>query len=243
MSHDNFWSAVNKRVSATEFFFHEMGKDLLPPGRDGYTPYLSALRASGVILHHPWQERFYYHFDAFLAMGRSIPEIVQCLFGLDPAPPMRPWRLGLPQAESDRRHKFQSEFDSAYQTFRDLTLSGARNITLHRTGVAPIEVRIVGRWGTDYTGTPLEVVPASESIPTSHSNDPAWLWQSTQPPQLIEPKAEDFSLVVASGSATSKVKLFPECQAFIEAAKTLASDGRKISDRVHGTDLLTPPPS
>ena len=63
--------------------------------------------------HHPWQDSFYYHLDAFLMATRSVPDIIQQCFGADklllalemkPAPhPCRPWRTGFPTPGSRLR--------------------------------------------------------------------------------------------------------------------------------------------
>jgi hypothetical protein len=85
ISHDELWAAVDRRVAAAQFFLSEMSKDLVPPqektGEDGSL--LKAIRTTGVTVNHPWEDRFYPHFNAFLAMTRSVPEIVNCLFGFD----------------------------------------------------------------------------------------------------------------------------------------------------------------
>lgn len=243
MPHDDFWSAIHKRVAAAEFFLNEMSKDILPPWESApHQPILSALRATGVALSHPWQERFYPHFDAFLAMTRSVPEIIRSLFGTDPFPALKSWRARLDPAELARRKAFQSQFDAGYGNFKKMALSGARNVTLHRTGVAPVEARVTGRWGTVYVGTPLQQIPLTESLPISSGNDPALQWLATQPPPQIELRPTDFSLVVTGGGPASNLALFPECQRFLEAARKLVVDAQRISQATHGSAPLTTPP-
>jgi len=71
-------------------------------------------------------------------MGRSVPEIVHACFGADQGSKvMKTWFNGLPTAEQTRRKNFAMQFEAAYGPFRALPLSNVRNISLHRTGVAP----------------------------------------------------------------------------------------------------------
>src|SRR6266704_3362780 len=157
MPHDDLWSAVEHKLAGAEFFFREMGRDIVPPHLNH--PQLAAIAATGVIVDNRWQERFYHHFDAFLTMARSIPEIIRSCFGIDPI--MRSWISSLDISEVTRRQNFQTQFGQLSRTFTALPLSGARNITLHRTGVPPVKVQVIGRWGT-YTGGPLSAIPQSE---------------------------------------------------------------------------------
>ena len=178
----------------------EMGQDIVPPHLN--SPHLAAIVSTGVIVDHPWQRRFYHHLDAFLAMSRSVPEIIRCCFGVDPM--MRAWLSGLKPPEQTRRRAFQAQLRPLSQTFTTMPLSGARNISLHRTGVPPVEVHVIGRWGP-YSGGPLTSIPQSEILPTVAGNDPALQWAATQPPQPVQPGASDFLLLIPTGTSTSKV--------------------------------------
>jgi hypothetical protein len=110
--------------------------------------------------------------------------------------------MAMNRSEQRRRKKFQDLFDPHSYAFTRLPLSGARNVTLHRTGVAPVEVHVIGRWGS-YTGNPLTQIPQSEMLPTTAGSDPALQWAATQPPQAVCPNASDFWLLVSAGSSTS----------------------------------------
>jgi hypothetical protein len=237
MPHENLWSAVEHKLSGAEFFLKQMGRDIVPPSLN--SPHLAAIASTGVIVSHPWQERFYYHLDAFLAMARSVPEIIQCCFGVDRL--MRRWLARLTTSEVTRRRTFQKQFEPLSQTFAAKPLTRARNVTLHRTGVPPTEVHVVGRWDS-YSGGPLAAIPQSEILPIVAGNDPALQWAATEPAQPVQPTANDFWLLMPPGSSTSKVQLFPECQAFLDAARTLISDAKKIAAAIHGSDPLTAPP-
>jgi len=243
MPHDQLWTAVNKRLATAEFFLSEMSRDLVPPSEsDQYQPHIAAILATGVIVDHPWEKRFYAHFDAFLAMSRSVPEIIKCLFGFDAFLQLKPWFATLDPKEQARRKAFQSQFETVSKPFVAIPLSSARNVTLHRTGVPPVEVRITGRWGTIYVGTPVQGIPQSELLPDRADTDPALLAAAMEAPPPITPRANDFSLLVTTGGQPSKVALFPECQSFLESCRKLVADAQKISQVTHGSAPLTAPP-
>src|SRR5882672_5777776 len=101
-------------------------------------------QSTGAIIGTQWQAAFYAYLDAFLAMSRSVPEVITCCFGEDRSIAMKSWFKGLDAAEQSRRRAFSAQFETGYSTFRALPLSTARNITLHRTGHPPVEVRITG---------------------------------------------------------------------------------------------------
>jgi hypothetical protein len=240
MPHDALWSAIEHKLAGAEFFFKEMSRDIVPPHVN--SPHLAAIVSTGAILHNPWQEKFYHHLDAFLAMARSVPEIIRSSFGVDSDRRMRSWLASLGPAERTRRRNFQSQFDPLSHTFTSLPLSGARNITLHRTGVPPVAVNVIGRWGT-YSGGPLNPMPQSELHHVIAGTDPALQWAATEPPQPVQPQPADFTLLIPLGTSTSTVPLFPECQSFLGASKQLVTDARQIALAVHGSDHLTAPPS
>jgi len=234
------WDAIEHKLDGADFFFGEMGRDLIPPYVGN--PTMAAIAVStGAVVGHPWQRKFYHHLDAFLAITRSVPDIVRCCFGIDDSSkPMRRWLSSVGPAEIARRKAFQRKFDKLFMDFKQLPLSGARNITLHRSGVAPVEVQITGMWGV-YTGGPLQRVPESETPTVVAGNDPALMVASMQPPQSIEPRASDFSLIVATASGPIKIDLFPECKKFLEEARNLVEEARKICQAEHGSAKITPP--
>jgi hypothetical protein len=234
------WDAIENKLDGADFFFGEMGRDLIPPYVGNPTMTAIAI-SSGAVVGHPWQRRFYHHLDAFLAITRSVPDIVRCCFGIDSSKPMRHWLSSLDPAEIARRKAFQGKFDKLFVDFKQLPLSGARNVTLHRSGVAPVEVQITGKWGV-YKGGPLERVPESETPTIVAGNDPALMVASMQPPQSIEPRASDFLVIVATASGQQKMQLFPECKEFLQKAKNLVGEARKICQDEHGSGRITPPP-
>jgi len=229
--HEELWAGVELKIQNAEFFLEQMGKALLPPDR---TPMNIALESTGAIIETRWQRSFYANLDAFLAMVRSVPEIIQACFGADlGSREMKAWFNRLTPAEQTRRKNFAAQFKTVHDTFRALTLSNARNITLHRTGVAPVEVNITGRFGVSHIGTPIKHVPTSESAHIIAGDDPALQWAATLPPDPLQPTWTDFNI--------DGKPLFPECQAYLQEARNLVAQARSISQNIHGNNTLTPP--
>ena len=81
--HEELWTAVEFKLEGAQLFLEEMGKDLLPPSIT-HRESTAAILSAGAIVGHLWQRKFYHHVDAFLAMARSIPDIIQSCFGIDP---------------------------------------------------------------------------------------------------------------------------------------------------------------
>jgi len=85
------------------------------------------------------------------------------LFGVDPHPTMRKWHEHQDADERKRRSEFQEKFKLDYNAFRKLPLSAAQNISEHRTGAAPVTVKVSGRFGVVYDGSPTRPIPTSET--------------------------------------------------------------------------------
>src|SRR5947209_9646873 len=110
-----------------------MQQALKPPPR---TQMNVALQASGAIIGTGWQRSLFANLDAFLAMARSVPAIIEACFGADlGSAEMRTWFNGLGSGEQYRRKEFTRQFELAYAAFRALALSNKRNVSFHRTGV------------------------------------------------------------------------------------------------------------
>lgn len=99
-----------------------MGRSIQPPEQ---TAINVALQTSGALIDTGWQRSFYAYFDAFLSAARSVPEIIQCCFGVDLGhPDMEQWfKNELPADERDRRHEFKKKFKPHYDRFRALPLT------------------------------------------------------------------------------------------------------------------------
>jgi hypothetical protein len=129
-----------------------MERSLQPPKQ---TSTNVALQTSGAIIDTGWQRSFYAYLDAFLSTARSVPEIIQCCFGIDCGHrEMKEWFNKLPDDEKERRKHFRKDFKEHYESFRALRLSTVRNISEHRTGIAPATVTISGLFGVSYIGGP-----------------------------------------------------------------------------------------
>jgi hypothetical protein len=221
------WAGIELKLQNAEFHFQRMERSLEPPEQ---TAFNVARQASGVIIDTGWQRSFYAYLDAFLSATRSVPEIIQCCFGVDRANrEMKDWFDALPADERDRRDEFKKKFEPLYRGFRALRLSTVRHISEHRTGVAPATVTISGLFGMPYTGSATERVPISE---TRQIDDPALALLAK--PYPIQPRWDDFYI--------EGQPLFPACQDYLDGARTLMNDARRISGQVHGTKSLTPPP-
>ena len=224
--HDELWAGVKLKLQNAEFHLHQMARSLAPPER---TATNVALEASGTIIDTEWQLSFYAHLDAFLSAARSVAEIINCCFGVDKHRAKTAWNR-LATAEKDRRCKFWQQFQTHYDSFHRLRLGEARHISEHRTGYAPVKVTISGRFGVTYIGGPTKPVPISE---TPHIDDPNLAWMAKS--QRVRPNWDDFDI---EGQG-----LFPACRNYLDGARVLVDEARRISDEVHGTNSLTPPPS
>src|SRR5690242_11621780 len=122
--HEELWAGVELKIENAVFFHEQMGKALAPPER---TRMNVGLQSAGAIIDTCWQRSFYAYLDAFLAMARSVPEIVNACFGTDRGPKMKTWFNGLPAAEQTRRETFAAQLKTTLDTFRALPLSNARN--------------------------------------------------------------------------------------------------------------------
>jgi hypothetical protein len=231
--HSDLWAGIDLKLENSAFFSEKMGKALMPPD---LTPINAAILSTGAIIETHWQRSFYANLDGFLAMVRSVPEIIQACFGEDRgSAPMKAWFDGLPPAEQTRRKAFSTQFKMALDGFRKLSLSNARNISLHRTGVAPVEVNITGRFGVSHIGTPIKHVPTVESARIIAGDDPALQWAATLPPVPVQPVWTDFKI--------DGKPLLAECQSYLQDARKLVAHARNIVQQIHGNDALTPPPS
>jgi hypothetical protein len=227
--HDELWASAELKIAHASFFFDQMGRSLYWDR----TARFAVIMAAGGVVGNSWHQAFYAYLDAFLAMGRSVPEVVNCCFGKDKRNKvMRDWFNGLSAAEKSRREIFTTQFDC--KDFSELPLSTARNITLHREGVAPVEVTITGLFGV-YTGSPTKAIPTWEMRPTYPGDDPAAQLAAAERPVSLGPPVPDAFMIAGK-------PLFAECQAYIAKARILVTEARAIAERVHGSDVLTFPP-
>lgn len=222
--HDELWAGADLKAQYARFHFTKMAEVIQPWER---TAINAARQSSGAILDTGWQISIYAYFDAFLSVARSIPEIIQCCFGVDYGGPMKEWFGNLPDQEQARRHEFKRQYKTHYETFRALPLGMARHISEHRQGYPPVTVTVNGRFGVTYTGGPAKGIPTIET--PEISKEFPWMNQSSE----LRPMWPNFAI--------DGRPLFDECRNYLEAASTLINAARAISDAVHGTESLTPP--
>lgn len=141
---------------------------------------------------------------------------------------MRLWLQQLPPDEQSRRSTFQKEF-TGYEKFRAIPLSQTRHTIEHRRGYAPVEVRVIGKFGAIYTGGPAKPILAAEMPPINNPQLPV-MARATP----VEPGHDDFSI--------DGKPLFDVCRDYFAQAGQLIHDARAIADRIHGGQPLTPPP-
>ena len=223
----SLWAGPDLKVDYAAFHYGEIAQALDPPRNDAY---YAAQVTAGMIVGHPWQRRLYAHFDAFLSAARSVPEVIQCCFGVDEGhPKVKAWLKTLAAAERARRVEFTKQFEPAYNRFRQLPLSNTRHIIEHRTGVAPVEVTVNTYFGVTYVGGPTKRVPDSHT-PTLRDED-QWM---AQPRPVPLPNWADFKV--------DGQPLFHAMQEYLRDAGELVKAAREIALRVHGADTLTAPP-
>jgi hypothetical protein len=221
---EELWAGVELKLQNAEFHLQQMARSLDPPEP---TAMNVALEASGAIIDTGWQRSFYAHLDAFLSATRSVAEIIKCCFGADQHRAMTAWFDQLPSEERDRRCEFRRQFQAHYDRFCGHSLGTARHNSEHRIGYAPVTVTINGLFGVTYTGGPANRVPISETRQT----DPNHAWMAK--PHPVRPNWNDFDI---GGQG-----LFPACQDYLNCARVLMNEARRISGQVHGTKSLTNP--
>jgi hypothetical protein len=206
---DELWAGVELKLQHAEFHFDMMGRSVQQPERTAINV------ASGALADTDWHRAFAY-FDAFLSTARSVPEIIQCCFGVDLGhTEMKEWFRKLPADEQGRRHEFKKKFKRQYGGFRELPLSKARNIIEHR-GVPPVTATISRRFGV------------------TQIDDPNLAFLAKAHP--LRPKWEDFYI--------EGRPLFPACQEdYLNLARTLVDEARSIALLVHDTKSLSSPPN
>ena len=155
--------------------------------------------------------------------------IIAASFGTDRGHPvMRDWLDHLDPDEQLRRRKFTAEFAPLHEVFRDHPLTQARDRVFHRTGIAPVTIRISDFFGVVHVGNPLCNVPTATSNPAHRGIGPERL-------AAVEPwHHSEFKL--------DGMPLFPLCTGYLEDANALVAKARDIAKRVHGDKPLSSPP-
>jgi hypothetical protein len=232
-THEELWAGPYLKLQYAEFHLQKMGQSLEGPPRDQHSV---AMQAAGAIIDTGWQRSIYPYLDAFLSTTRSIPEIIQCCFGVDAATgrknnKMKDWfDHQLSSEEKHRRRQFKAQFNGDYSGFRSRRLSEVRHNIEHRTGVAPATVTIKGAFGDTHKGSPTQQVPISE---TRQMDDPTAALLLAKP-HPIQPRWSDFEI--------EGKPLFAECREHLIAANALVEKARKVAELVHGRKQVSIPP-
>jgi hypothetical protein len=225
--HEELWAGPHLKLEYAAFHFQRMGQAFEVPG-DHHS---IAVQSAGIIIDTGWQRSIYPHLDAFLSTTRSIPEIIQCCFGVDDGNrKMKGWFDKLSPDEQGRRRQFKKQFADDYRGFRSRRLSEVRHNIEHRIGVAPATVTIKGAFGDTHRGSPTRLVPLAETRQIDNP-DLAFLAKS----RPIQPRWTDFEI--------EGKPLFTECREHLDAAIALVEKARKIADVGHGARQVSMPPT
>ena len=188
-----------------------------------------------------WQPDFYYYLDAFLGAARSVPDVIQKCFGMDPLSKGK-WKQAPDSDEIDRRNTFQAEFTILHSAFRGETLSRVRTSVYHWHGVAPVQAKARTALGRDYTGGPLEPIPSTACKELPLETDSAIA--AMNKPLPVDPVWHDFNFEIPQADGTIRsIPLFDECRAYLRAAEKLVNEARELCVRIHDAGVLTPPPT
>ena len=74
--HKDLWAGIELKLRHSEFHIREIEQSLMPDQAE-----MAYADASVAMIGTDWQLPFYAHFDAFLSVVRSVPEIIRCCFG------------------------------------------------------------------------------------------------------------------------------------------------------------------
>jgi hypothetical protein len=237
------WESIDARVEEADFFLEQMSKDLVPPEMGPNAQLARAIAMTGAIVAHPWQPRFYFHLNAFLAAARSVPEIIMFQFGVDPkaSKSVKNWVKKLLYAEQRLRDQFYDQFHPILAQIEHNPVSTARNIAVHRQGTVSVNVAVVDAWGN-----------AHQAGPTTHLDDAAappigaGLAAGEQPPARLTPRWSDFEITLhLPAPAPPRVEpLEPALRNYLRGVKQAVEAARLIVQHVYGTmtPTLTSPP-
>jgi hypothetical protein len=260
LTHDELWAGVDLKIENAQFHFDAMIRVLQPqsPERVGtytiegmgtvisgswhrpfyahFDAFLSASRSVPEII------RCCFGVDTFIEPDRRVSRIrlsdkTSRLRPRQVVPKpahgariMKEWYEARTADERERRSEFQEKFKLDYDAFRTLPLSTARNISEHRTGAAPVTVKVTGRFGVVYDGGPTRPIPTSET-----REMPSGFGFLSNPPTPVQPTWADFNIDGAP--------LFETCRDYLDSARDLADRARALAQEVHGESEITRPPT
>jgi hypothetical protein len=138
----------------------------------------------------------------------------------------------------------RNEYDAVAANFRGNLLAHIRNVSIHRSGMPPVEVAVLGRWGTNCRGGATQSIPTFDQPQPQRHADPDLPLSWMQPVTFaIEPTYEEFVFqeVLPDGNFRDH-PLFPRCNAYLQLASRLTEDAKSLAGRIHNTQPVTPPP-
>ena len=235
------WDGVRFKLDMARFFLGEMKRDLIPATAELEFSYNQQRRTSPPM--NRWAPKFYYHLDAFLTATRSVDLVITTTFGIDKLLKKR-WTDNLKTLERTKRDSFQSAYDLIAVPFRTHLLTHIRNVSIHRSGTPSVEVAVLGRYGTHYSGGPTQILPTFEQpqqLTAADPNHPPPKWRN---PMIIaiEPGPDDFVVQEAMPDGSPRNHpLFPSCDAYLQSASQLVDEAKSLAVSVH-THPVTPPP-
>ena len=222
---EELWAGADLKIEYALCYLGDMQSALEPPGRNHYEV---AQMANGSIVDTGWQRKFYAYFDAFLSAVRSVPDIIKCTFGVDKNAAVAQWLRSLSQEENTRRTRFQQDFKPLQEAFAQHLLSRARIISMHRSGIPNVSVKVIGMLGRRYEGGPSAPIPLSESRESTAI--PNFPWRPIQ----IHPTWQDFWI--------EDKPLFASCANYLDEARALRQHAQALAASIHGNRAITPPP-
>jgi hypothetical protein len=226
VSASDLWNGIDLKMGSVQFHYLRMEQALKPPEPNAYR---AVLASHGALTGGDWHTPFYAHLDAFVMLSHSVPELMRCCFGADPAPVLKKWFEARDPDERKRRHEFERRFWPHYDAFRKSQVAAARHTTAHRTGVLPVKVEVSGLLGITYIGGPTKPIPTSEM----REMPPEYAWMGK--PIEVRPMWNDFEF--------NGEPLFETCRTHLEKTQALVGCARTLSQEVHGDRPLTPPPT
>lgn len=235
------WDGVTFKLDMAHFYLDEMRRDLIPATVELGFSYNQQRRTSPPM--NRWAPKFYYHLDAFLAATRSVDLVITTTFGIDNQLKKR-WTDNLNTLERTKRESFQDAYDRIAVPFRTHLLKHIRDVSIHRSGTPSVEVAVLGRYGTHYSGGPTQIVPAFEQpqqLTAADPNHPPSQWMN--PMKIaIEPGPDDFVVQEAMSDGSSRNHpLFTSCENYLQSACQLVEKAKSLAEQVH-THPVTPPP-
>lgn len=233
IKHEILWSGVMLKLDNARFHLDSMQRAIEPPPR---TQTQVAHLAAGAVLGKDRHRPFMAHLDAFLASTRSVPEVINCCFGHDSSKAMKEWFNRLSSEEKTRRKRFFQRLKPDLSRFKDLPLTGARNVSFHRQGYPDVVITAYSLFQRrdgqpKYTGNPVQPLPSLEISPVQdQAKLPSVTFHAVYPDAII----------IEQGTAMPDP--FPDpFERYLKEACFIQLRARANADEVHNGHPVTLP--